>query len=100
MSAPIPPAWAELLQGELEQPYFQDLMAFVDAERAAGPVYPPPDQVFTALRLTPPELALTPVRFQRPDGSSAFRPRHGTLYSSEALLDAEKRHGEVVEFGD
>lgn len=55
MSAPIPPAWAELLQGELEQPYFQDLMAFVDAERAAGPVYPPPDQVFTALRLTPPD---------------------------------------------
>ncbi|MGK0741809.1 MobF family relaxase [Leucobacter sp. Z1108] len=44
-----------------------------------------------SLRLTPPELALTPVRFQRPDGSSAFRPRHGTLYSSEALLDAEKR---------
>ncbi|MBL3678896.1 MobF family relaxase [Leucobacter chromiireducens] len=44
-----------------------------------------------SLRLTPPELASTPVRFQRPDGSSAFRPRHGTLYSSEALLDAEKR---------
>ncbi len=43
-----------------------------------------------SLRLTPPELASTPSRFQRPDGSSAFRPRHGTLYSSEALLDAEK----------
>ncbi len=44
-----------------------------------------------SLRLTPPELASTPARFQRPDGSSAFRPRHGILYSSEALLDAEKR---------
>jgi hypothetical protein len=32
-----------------------------------------------SLRLTPPELASTPARFQRPDGSSAFRPRHGTL---------------------
>lgn len=44
-----------------------------------------------SLRLTPPELARTPVRLQRADGSSAFRPKHSTVYSSQALLDAEAR---------
>lgn len=44
-----------------------------------------------SLRLTPSELASTPARFQRPDGTSAFRPRHSALYSSSELLDAEAR---------
>ena len=44
-----------------------------------------------SLRLTPPELASTPARFQRPDGTSAFRPRHSALYSSTELLEAEAR---------
>ena len=44
-----------------------------------------------SLRLTPPELASTPARFQRPDGRTAFRPRHSTLYSSSELLEAEAR---------
>ncbi len=44
-----------------------------------------------SLRLTPPELATSPARFQRSDGSSAFRPRHAALYSSETLLEAEAR---------
>jgi len=29
--------------------------------------------------------------FQRPDGSSVFRPRHGTVFSSTELLAAEDR---------
>lgn len=41
--------------------------------------------------LTPPELALTPARFQREDGTSRFRPRHGEKYSSIAVLEAEGR---------
>jgi conjugative relaxase-like TrwC/TraI family protein len=41
--------------------------------------------------LTPPELATTPARFQREDGTSRFRPRHGEKYSSTAVLDAEAR---------
>ncbi|MDR2566358.1 MAG: relaxase domain-containing protein [Bifidobacteriaceae bacterium] len=43
-----------------------------------------------SLRLTPAELS-APAEFQRPDGSSRFRPKHMTLYSSQALLDAEDR---------
>ncbi|WP_240044594.1 ATP-dependent DNA helicase [Nocardioides albidus] len=41
--------------------------------------------------LTPPELALSPARFQREDGTSRFRPRHGEKYSSIAVLEAEGR---------
>lgn len=41
--------------------------------------------------LTPPELALSPARFQREDGTSGFRPRHGEKYSSIAVLEAEAR---------
>jgi conjugative relaxase-like TrwC/TraI family protein len=44
-----------------------------------------------SLRLTPPELVNTPAAFTRADGSSAFRPRHHTVFSSTALLDAEDR---------
>lgn len=44
-----------------------------------------------SIRLTPPELAHTPALFQRPDGSSVFRPKHGALLSSAAMLEAEDR---------
>jgi len=44
-----------------------------------------------SLRLTPPELASSPAIFRRPDGTSAFRPKHSTVYSSEQLLAAEDR---------
>lgn len=42
----------------------------------------------TSLRLTP-EALTVPAEFQRTDGTSRFRPRHLTLYSSQDLLDAE-----------
>ncbi|GAA3871226.1 hypothetical protein GCM10022381_12920 [Leifsonia kafniensis] len=44
-----------------------------------------------SLRLTPPELATSPAVFQRPDGSSVFRPKDSTVFSSETLLAAEDR---------
>ncbi|WP_422936626.1 MobF family relaxase [Sinomonas sp. P47F7] len=44
-----------------------------------------------SLRLTPPELATSPALFRRPDGSSVFRPKHSTVFSSEQLLAAEDR---------
>jgi conjugative relaxase-like TrwC/TraI family protein len=44
-----------------------------------------------SLRLTPPELAASPEAFQRDDGTSVFRPRHSTVYTSNELLDAESR---------
>ncbi|GAA1810077.1 hypothetical protein GCM10009811_36300 [Nostocoides veronense] len=44
-----------------------------------------------SLRLTPPELAASPVVFRRPDGSSVFRPKSSTVFTSEAQLAAEDR---------
>lgn len=44
-----------------------------------------------SVALTPPELATSPVRFQREDGTSVFRPRYSTKYSSTAIVEAEQR---------
>lgn len=44
-----------------------------------------------SLRLTPPELAASPVEFRRPDGTSVFRPKHSSVFSSGTLLAAEDR---------
>jgi conjugative relaxase-like TrwC/TraI family protein len=44
-----------------------------------------------SVSLTPPELATSPVRFQREDGTSLFRPRHSAKYSSTAIIEAEAR---------
>jgi uracil-DNA glycosylase len=45
--------WNPVLRGELAKPYWQDLQRYVAEERARTEVYPPPDQVFAALHLTP-----------------------------------------------
>ncbi|MFD4985007.1 uracil-DNA glycosylase [Streptomyces sp. NPDC058374] len=52
-TAPLPESWREVLGEEPQKPYFQELMDFVEEERARGPVYPPRDQVFAALEATP-----------------------------------------------
>lgn len=44
-----------------------------------------------SVALTPPELAPSPPEFQREDGTSVFRPRHATVYSSAEHLAAEDR---------
>jgi conjugative relaxase-like TrwC/TraI family protein len=44
-----------------------------------------------SIALTPPELAMSPADFRREDGTSVFRPRHSTIYSSAETLAAEDR---------
>ena len=53
--SPLDARWAALLAEELEQPYFAALCRAVTARRAAGPVYPPEADVFSAFALPPPE---------------------------------------------
>ena len=43
------------------------------------------------LLISAPELAHTPARFARPDGTSKFRARGFEVYTTQALLDAEAR---------
>ena len=45
--------WNPVLRAEFDQPYWKDLQDFVRAERAAHAVYPPQDETFAALHLTP-----------------------------------------------
>jgi uracil-DNA glycosylase len=49
----IPPSWRSVLADEFQKPYFKELKEFVDEERRRHTVYPPEDEVFTALKLTP-----------------------------------------------
>ncbi|MEM9653277.1 MAG: uracil-DNA glycosylase [Actinomycetota bacterium] len=45
--------WNPILRGEFEKPYWAELQQFVHAERTAHHVYPPHEEVFAALHLTP-----------------------------------------------
>ena len=44
--------WNPVLSAELAKPYWPELQSFVAAERRAGLVFPPADDVFSALHLT------------------------------------------------
>lgn len=46
-------SWVPVLRDELRKPYFRALAEFLAVERAAGAVYPPANQLFTAFRATP-----------------------------------------------
>ncbi|GAB3546624.1 MobF family relaxase [Arthrobacter tumbae] len=60
-----------------------------DREAIVGMIADAAEQA--SLRLTPPELAASPAVFRRIDGTSVFRPKHSTVFSSEELLAAEDR---------
>jgi uracil-DNA glycosylase len=45
--------WNPVLRGEFAKPYWADLQQFVATERGWATVYPPHDEVFAALHLTP-----------------------------------------------
>jgi uracil-DNA glycosylase len=45
--------WNPILRAEFDQPYWAELQGFVAQERRHHQVFPPPDEVFAALHLTP-----------------------------------------------
>ncbi|HEY7355646.1 MAG TPA: uracil-DNA glycosylase, partial [Ktedonobacterales bacterium] len=53
MKLPLPDGWQPLLADELEKPYFKTLQTFLAEERRAYTVFPPEQEVFSALELTP-----------------------------------------------
>jgi uracil-DNA glycosylase len=55
LAALIPAEWRSLLADEVGKPSFAALSKFVAGERDHYPIAPAPDDVFAALRLTPPE---------------------------------------------
>ncbi|HEY3485518.1 MAG TPA: uracil-DNA glycosylase, partial [Ilumatobacteraceae bacterium] len=71
--------WNPLLRSEFDEPYWRDLQAFVAAERQRHTVYPPHDQVFAALHLTP--YAGTRVLVLGQDPYHGPRQAHGLCFS-------------------
>jgi uracil-DNA glycosylase len=53
MNLQLPGDWSSVLCSEVEQPYFHNLEEFLNNERKTQSVFPPEDDVFTALKLTP-----------------------------------------------
>lgn len=49
----VPGAWQELLSAEYDKSYFPKLEEFLAEERATQTIYPPEEEVFSALQLTP-----------------------------------------------
>ncbi len=71
--------WNPVLRAELEQPYWRELQEFVASERRRATVYPPADEVFAALHLTP--YAGTRVLILGQDPYHGPRQAHGLCFS-------------------
>jgi uracil-DNA glycosylase len=66
MIPPFPASWQPMLNAERDKPYFHKLEQFVDGERQEHAVYPPQEQVFSALELTPYEQVRVLILGQDP----------------------------------
>lgn len=71
--------WNPLLRREFDKDYWRELQAFVQAERSRTTVYPPAEQVFSALRLT--SHAATRVLILGQDPYHGPRQAHGLCFS-------------------
>ena len=68
-----------MLRAEFDKPYWKELQRFVAGERARHTVFPPDDQVFAALHLTPYES--TRVVLLGQDPYHGPRQAHGLCFS-------------------
>ncbi|WP_339718943.1 uracil-DNA glycosylase [uncultured Paraglaciecola sp.] len=72
--------WEDILGQEKQQPYFQQMMQFVESERAAGKtIYPPKQDVFNAFNLT--ELDKVKVVILGQDPYHGPNQAHGLCFS-------------------
>ena len=71
--------WNPLLRQELDKPYWAELQEFVRVERARTTVYPPAEQVFSALHLT--SHAETRVLILGQDPYHGPEQAHGLCFS-------------------
>jgi len=71
--------WNPILRGEFAKPYWQELQGFVALERSQATVFPPADDVFAALHLTP--HADVRVMILGQDPYHGERQAHGLCFS-------------------
>ncbi len=77
--------WNPVLRGEFAKPYWRTLQQFVADERARHTVYPPADDVFAALHLTPYEDTRVVILGQDPYHGP--RQAHGLCFSVRPGVD-------------
>jgi len=58
--------WDEILKGEFEEDYFKKLSVFLDEEDKNKTIYPEKDNIFNALKLTPPDKVKVVILGQDP----------------------------------
>jgi uracil-DNA glycosylase len=71
--------WNPVLRAEFAKPYWPELQRFVAEERARHAVYPPHDEVFAALHLTPYEAVKVVILGQDPYHGAG--QAHGLCFS-------------------
>ena len=71
--------WNPILRAELDAPYFKELQRFVAGERGQRPVYPPKNEEFAALHLTP--YAAVKVLILGQDPYHGPNQAHGLCFS-------------------
>ncbi|WP_133468977.1 uracil-DNA glycosylase [Paraglaciecola marina] len=72
--------WADVLAQEQQQPYFQDMIQYIESERAAGKtIYPPSQDVFKAFSLT--EFSKVKVVILGQDPYHGPNQAHGLSFS-------------------
>jgi len=81
---PVESDWTLHLQSHFALPEFQSLCEFVQAERAEQTIYPTPENVFSAFRLTP--LAKTKVVILGQDPYHGPSQAHGLSFSVEGEM--------------
>lgn len=75
----MPTDWNPLLRDQFDEPYWSELMSFVQQERSRYEVYPPHDEVFAALHLT--SFANTRVVVLGQDPYHGPQQAHGLCFS-------------------
>ena len=79
----LPESWNDWCRGQFEQSYFQSLVEFLDKESQTETIFPPAEDVYTALTLTPFDSTRVLILGQDPyhdDGQAhglCFSVRHG-----------------------
>lgn len=71
--------WNPILRSEFDKTYWQELQSFVREERSRSTIYPPHDDVFAALHLTP--FAATRVLILGQDPYHGPGQAHGLCFS-------------------
>ena len=71
--------WLTAVKPEFSKPYYRDLYKFVQKEYRSGTVFPPADQIFNALHLTP--LGKVKAVILGQDPYHNFHQAHGLCFS-------------------